>query len=247
VTQLIERVPSKPSTEGGQPLIGELERQAQLLGLEQLIGVDEAGRGPWAGPVVAAAVIFPPWSQLPAALSALNDSKQLKEQQRRALLRPIAEHALALGVGYASAASVDELNVLQATFSAMRQALYLLTHRLERAGHPLSAGALIAVDGRQVIPQLTSEAGRTLPTLAQHPLISGDARSWSVAAASVIAKVTRDERMAAYARHYPAYGFERHKGYGTAQHQSALRQLGPCPIHRLSYKPIKALLASAQP
>ena len=122
----------------------------------------------------------------------------------------------------------------------MGRALSTLRRRLIASGAALESGSLIVIDGKQRVP--ATDELPWLSTLTQHPLVSGDARSWSVAAASVIAKVTRDERMKAYARRYPGYGFERHKGYGTAQHKAALKALGPSPIHRLSYKPIKALL-----
>lgn len=241
--RLAQRSPTKLASRLVRPSIGELERNAHELGLTQLIGVDEAGRGPWAGPVVAAAVLFPSLHVLPDELRSLNDSKQLKETERRSLLRPICEHALAIGVGHSGARQIEAENILQATFSAMRQAVETLTRRLKVSGITLSAEAVLLIDGKQRLPTL-ERTPRASSSLAQHPLVSGDARSWSVAAASVVAKVVRDERMCAYARRYPGYGFERHKGYGTAQHQAALRALGPCPIHRLSYKPLQALITA---
>lgn len=241
--RLFERFPTKHDPHSSQP-IGELERQAYHLQLTQVVGIDEAGRGPWAGPVVAAAVLFPCAETLPQALHLLNDSKQLKEQQRRALLRPIYEHALAIGVGHSSAQFIDQINILQATFAAMRQAIQMLIRRLSQQGYPLDHEAVLMIDGKQTIV-MPSEY-HALTQFKQHPLIAGDARSWSIAAASVIAKEVRDQRMRAYARRYPEYGFERHKGYGTALHQDALRQYGPCPIHRMSYKPIKQLIGSKE-
>ena len=245
VERLALQVPTKPNQSDAQVPIGELERVAFRLGIPQLIGVDEAGRGPWAGPVVAAAVLFPPQEALPRSLHSLNDSKQLNDVQRRALLKPICEHALAIGVGHASARQIETENILQATFSAMRQALERLHQRLTLKEIALSAEALLIIDGKQHI-RFPVGGAHPASSLTQHPLVSGDARSWSVAAASVIAKVTRDERMCAYARRYPGYGFERHKGYGTKQHQEALQTLGPCSIHRLTYKPLQALISSSQ-
>jgi len=243
--ELALRVPTRPNGGDAQASIGELERVALQLGLRQLIGVDEAGRGPWAGPVVAAAVLFPPQEALPPSLRSLNDSKKLSDAQRRALLRPIYEHALAIGVGHACARQIEAENILQATFSAMRQALERLHRRLTLSGASLSAEALLVIDGKQRV-RFPEGGAHPARALTQHPLISGDARSWSVAAASVIAKVTRDERMCAYGRRYPGYGFERHKGYGTKQHQEALQALGPCPVHRLTYKPLQTLLSAGQ-
>jgi ribonuclease HII len=232
--------------------MGRVERVAQQVGFELIIGIDEAGRGPWAGPVVAAAVALP--HALPPALASLNDSKQLSEAKREALFPLIYEHALAVGVAQASAQEIDTLNILQATFKAMRGALTQLISALppaQVAQADLQAQrALLLIDGKQRLPMPAHHSPPLAPHLSsllsatpQHPLIKGDARARSIAAASVIAKVTRDRLMCAEALAHPEYGFERHKGYGTAQHQAALKAHGPCPCHRLSFKPIKALLS----
>ena len=199
------------------------ERELWQLGCLLVAGVDEAGRGPLAGPVTAAAVILPPhWAQtgLPAALAGLNDSKQLTEARREkyyAFLTTCAEiqHAVAL----VDAARIDTINILQATHCAMNDALAQLK--------PAAQHAL--VDGRPV---------KSLH-VPQTALVKGDARSYSIAAASVIAKVTRDRLMLDYHRQWPAYGFADHKGYGTAAHLAALAKHGPCPIHRQSFAPLK--------
>ena len=199
------------------------ERELWQLGCLLVAGVDEAGRGPLAGPVTAAAVILPPhWAQtgLPAALAGLNDSKQLTEARREkyyAFLTTCAEiqHAVAL----VDAARIDTINILQATHCAMNDALAQLK--------PAAQHAL--VDGRPV---------KSLH-VPQTALVKGDARSYSIAAASVIAKVTRDRLMLDYHRQWPAYGFADHKGYGTAAHLAALAKHGPCPIPRQSFAPLK--------
>ena len=261
---LDELIPRKLSLEDlSSTHIGEVERLAWELGFEHLVGVDEAGRGPWAGPVVAAAVLLPPNAALPPALRSLNDSKQLNEAQREALFEPIISYALATGVGVATPQQIDQVNILQATFYAMRAALCELWQSAPRALHQASSkspkSALLLIDGKAPLPlqqeeltaeeQLNAEVLSCLASLNAHPqrsLIKGDARSLSIAAASVLAKVTRDRFMVTEAARFPGYGFERHKGYGTAQHQEALRRLGPCESHRLSFKPIKALLIPSQ-
>lgn len=192
------------------------ERDALAQGLADVCGIDEAGRGPWAGPVVAAAVVLNP-DDIPAGL---HDSKKLKETQREALFAPIMASAR-VGIGIAEADRIDRDNILQATFWAMGQAL-----------SQLNGVALALVDGNRA-PQL---ACRT------QTIIKGDGKSLSIAAASIIAKVTRDRIMAAHDVSFPQYGFARHKGYGTAFHQQALKQHGPCPLHRKSFAPIAALL-----
>jgi ribonuclease HII len=208
--------------------LGEIEEIAHKSGIFPLVGVDEAGRGPWAGPVVAAAVIFPA-GPLPLALDALNDSKKLNERVRQSLIQPIYEHALGVGIGRVDASRIDEINILQATFEAMRGAVNIalkeLKLSLKSAGTPT-----LLVDGRQKIPHLT---------YPQRALIKGDARSLHIAAASIIAKTDRDELMCAFDDRYPGYHFSKHKGYGTKAHQRALQALGPCPIHRFSYRPIR--------
>ncbi len=180
-------------------------------------GIDEAGRGPWAGPVVAAAVILKP-EQIPAGL---NDSKKLTPRMREALYGEIVQHAI-VGVGVADVALIDAGNILQATLIAMRTAV----------GDLGRTPAAALVDGNRC-PDLPCPA---------EPLIKGDARSLSVAAASIIAKVTRDRHMVALARKHPGYGWERNKGYGTREHAHALRRLGVTPHHRLSFAPVRAVL-----
>lgn len=244
-----------PERAGGPERIGSLERigdpERDVWPASPLIvGVDEAGRGPWAGPVVAAAVVFSPWAEPPAALATLNDSKQLSHEARAALLGPIARHALAVGVARASAAEVDALNVLRATQVAMRGAVRRALARLARRlppAHPLRAAApLLLIDGDRVLPLalllegLSAEEEARARLWAQRALVRGDARSWSIAAASVVAKEARDRLMTLEDRAHPGYGFAQHKGYGTPAHQRALDALGPCPAHRLTYRPVAA-------
>ncbi|MCA9524201.1 MAG: ribonuclease HII [Myxococcales bacterium] len=184
-----------------------------------LLGVDEAGRGPLAGPVVAAAVSLPPELRLPH----LDDSKKLSEAQREALFDPIREQALAHGIGIASHDEIDALNILQATFLAMRRAIELA----------LTGGfvpALVVVDGKLCC------AGLELP---QRPVIKGDALSRNIAAASVLAKVTRDRIMIELHERYPAYDFARHKGYPTPAHRERIAALGPSPVHRTSFRGVR--------
>jgi ribonuclease HII len=201
----------------------EYERALWSRGATLVAGVDEAGRGPLAGPVVAAAVMFPPqWllTGLPVELNGLNDSKQLTVDRREffyAVL--IARAEIHFAIARVEASQIDEINILQATHRAMNAALAQLRPPPEH----------VLVDGWRV-PSLR---------FPQTPIIKGDARSYSIAAASVLAKVTRDRLMAEYDRQWPAYGFAGHKGYGTAQHLAALSALGPCPIHRRSFAPLK--------
>ncbi len=182
-----------------------------------ICGVDEAGRGPWAGPVCAAAVILDQ-ANIPAGL---NDSKKLTEAKREALF-PLIMASADVGVGLVSAQEIDEINILQATYLAMNRAVAALK----------SAPTLALIDGNRA-PKLTC---------ATQAIIGGDAKSLSIAAASIIAKVTRDRLMIAMDKTYPAYGFAKHKGYGTAFHAAALAQHGPCTEHRKSFAPIKELL-----
>lgn len=178
----------------------------------QLIcGVDEAGRGPLAGPVCAAAVILPKHLEIPG----LNDSKKLSDKRRRELFPVIREQALTYGIAFASQAEIDEINILQATFLAMRRAIDQLEPRPE----------LALIDGNR-----QTDFGVPCKTI-----IKGDSLSANIAAASVLAKVTRDDYMIAAAEQYPGYGFEIHKGYGTKAHYAALQELGPCPIHRMTF------------
>ena len=197
-------------------LMLELEARAAWNG--HVCGVDEAGRGPWAGPVSAAAVILNP-DDLPPGI---DDSKALTEK-RRALLEPeIKARALAWGVGFASVEEIDELNILHATGLAMRRAVEALAHA------PVHA----LVDGNY----------RFKLPCAVTPVVKGDSRSLSIAAASILAKTARDRLMIEMDVTYPGYGFASHKGYNAPIHQQALNTLGPCPAHRRSWAPIKALL-----
>jgi ribonuclease HII len=177
--------------------------------------VDEAGRGPLAGPVVAAAVILPSAITLPA----LNDSKQLSAAQRNSVYRLIQRAALAIGVGIVEAAEIDRINIRQASFSAMRLAL---THLVVRPRH-------ILVDGFRIPQGPDSQTG----------IVEGDQKSAHIAAASIVAKVTRDALMEWWDARLPAYGFKKHKGYGTPQHLVALYRYGPSPIHRQSFAPVR--------
>ena len=181
------------------------------LGLRLICGVDEAGRGPLAGPVCAAAVILPEHLQIPG----LNDSKKLTDKKRREVFPIIQEQAIAYGIGLASESEIDEINILQATFLAMRRALEQLTVRPEIA----------LIDGNR-----ETDFGLPVKTV-----VKGDSLSANIAAASVLAKVTRDNIMVEMARQYPEYGFEIHKGYGTKAHYEALRTYGPCSIHRKTF------------
>lgn len=194
-----------------------METALQAQGHERVAGVDEAGRGPWAGPVVAAAVIFVP-GNIPAGL---NDSKKLSEPRREELFEEIIAVS-DFGVGIVSVEQIEQLNILKATFRAMEHAVEALAIKPDYA----------LVDGNK-IPQLKCPG---------EAIVKGDGRCVSVAAASIVAKVTRDRIMRDMAQTFPGYGFERHKGYGTAQHQAALKSLGPCPHHRKTFAPIRALL-----
>ena len=189
----------------------EIENAHFEEGIEIICGVDEAGRGPLAGPVCAAAVILPKGLVIPG----LNDSKKLTDKRRRELMPVIKEQALAYGIAFASHEEIDEINILQATFLAMERAMAQLNIRPE----------LALIDGNR-----QKDFGINVETV-----VKGDSRSANIAAASVLAKVTRDDYMEAMALEYPGYGFEIHKGYGTKAHYEALRNLGPCPIHRMTF------------
>lgn len=202
----------------------EFERMVWRQGITRVAGVDEAGRGPLAGPVVAAAAILPPrWAEtgLPAELSGLNDSKQLSETQREKFFSFItACGEIEFGVNAVDATLIDEINILQATHRAMNHALAELI--------PLPLHAL--VDGRPV----------NALQVPQTAIVKGDARSYSIAAASVLAKVTRDRLMNEFHRNFPEYGFADHKGYGTPMHLAAIAKFGACPIHRKTFRPLKS-------
>ena len=189
----------------------EIEDSFYTQGYKVICGVDEAGRGPLAGPVCAAAVILPEHLEIPG----LTDSKKLTDKKRRALFPVIQEQAIAFGIGFASEQEIDEINILQATFLAMRRAMELLKVRPD----------LALIDGNR-------ETDFGLPV---RTVIKGDSLSLNIAAASVLAKVSRDDVMLRLAETYPAYGFDIHKGYGTRAHYEALEKFGPCPIHRKSF------------
>lgn len=176
-----------------------------------ICGIDEAGRGPLAGPVVAAAAVLPKDCQI----FYLNDSKKLSEKKRDLLFDEIKEKAVAYGIGIVSPQVIDEINILQATYEAMRQAISQLN----------------------VIPEILLNDAVTIPgvDIMQVPIVKGDAKSVSIAAASILAKVTRDRMMMEYDQIYPEYGFAKHKGYGTAAHIAALKEYGACPIHRRTF------------
>ncbi len=185
------------------------EREYEAEGL--IAGIDEAGRGPLAGPVVAAAVILYPGAEI----LGINDSKKLSEKAREALYPEILERSMAVGIGIVSAGRIDEINILQATYEAMRKAVSQLCFQ----------------------PDVLLVDAVTIPGIGirQVPIIKGDAKSLSIGAASIIAKVTRDRMMRELDEVYPEYGFAAHKGYGTAVHIAALKEYGPCPIHRTSF------------
>jgi ribonuclease HII len=191
------------------------EKEARRLGRGVIAGVDEAGRGPLAGPVVAAAVALPE----EAAIEGLTDSKQLSAKKRDELFDTIHQSALLLGVCSVQPETIDSINILQATLLAMRKAVESLAEKPD----------CILIDGNQKIEW----AGR------QKTVVKGDSLSLSIAAASVIAKVTRDRIMVEYAKQYPEYGFDRHKGYGSAFHRKAIARYGPCPIHRRTFRGVR--------
>lgn len=188
-----------------------IECSCREEGFRVICGVDEAGRGPLAGPVVAGAVILPQGLEIPG----LNDSKKLSDKRRRELFPIIQENAVAYGIGWASQEEIDEINILQATFLAMNRALDAMGVTPD----------LALVDGNR-------DPGFPIPTKT---VVKGDSLSANIAAASVLAKVTRDRFMEEMAEKYPGYGFEIHKGYGTRAHYAALDQLGPCEIHRKTF------------
>jgi ribonuclease HII len=188
-----------------------LENEIYDSGLSPLCGVDEAGRGPLAGPVCAAAVILPRGAEI----EGLNDSKKLSEKRREALFDEIVSRAIAYGVAFATVEEIEEKNILEATFLAMNRAIAQLS----------VSPALALIDGNR-------NKGIAVPSRC---VIGGDGKCADIAAASILAKVTRDRYMLEMARKYPQYGFEKHKGYGTAAHYAAIRAYGPSPIHRMSF------------
>jgi len=210
-----------------EKLKAEQERIEQLKVYERqykkykyICGIDEAGRGPLAGPVVAGAVILPK----DCDILYINDSKKLSEKKRSELYKEITQKAVSWAVGIVEHDIIDEINILQATYKAMRQAI-----------NKLSVKPDILFNDAVTIPEVE---------IVQLPIIKGDAKSISIGAASIIAKVTRDRIMQEYDKIYPAYQFGKHKGYGTELHRSILKEIGPCPIHRKTF--IKKLVESNQ-
>ncbi|HIE51391.1 MAG TPA: ribonuclease HII [Armatimonadetes bacterium] len=197
----------------------ELEQAVWAQGFGRVAGVDEAGRGPLAGPVVAAAVVLPPH----VVIEGLADSKQLAPSQREVVFKRVEERAEDIAVGLVGPADIDRLNILQATLRAMREAVLNLW----------PAPDFVLVDGNRALPELS---------YPQQPVVKGDARSASIAAASVVAKVIRDRIMGHLDTLYPGYGFAQHKGYPTPQHRRCLEVLGVSPVHRRSFAPVYRLL-----
>ncbi len=197
------------------------EQLAWSAGFVRVAGIDEVGRGPLAGPVMAACVVLPPGF----ALDGIRDSKKLSSKQRERAEARIRAEAVAVGLGSVEPDVIDRINILQATHEAMRLAYAQLD--------PLPDFVLI--DGLPV---------RVFPCESRKALVQGDSHSVSIAAASIVAKVARDRLMCAYDAVYPEYGFAGHKGYGSAQHLDALREHGPCPLHRRSFAPVAACLST---
>ena len=185
-----------------------------------IAGIDEAGRGALAGPVVAAAVILPLNDQIETLLDGVNDSKQLTAKKRESLFDLICQHALAYGIGQQPASVIDQIGILPANRLAMGTAVTQLT----------PAPQFLLIDGRIRLPKLNTP---------QKSIVRGDSKSLSIAAASILAKVTRDRLMCELDGQFPHYGFAQHKGYGTELHRAAISQHGPCPQHRLSFAPIR--------
>ncbi len=207
------------------PDLWRFERAARAQGHAVIAGLDEVGRGPLAGPVVAACVVLPDGFDL----AGIRDSKKLSERQRERAYGRIMMDALAVGFGQVEADEIDRVNILQASREAMRIALRTLA--------PDLTPTLALVDGLPV-PQL--------PCPAQRAIVGGDGLSVSIAAASIVAKVTRDRLMVEYDARYPAYGFAGHKGYGAPKHLAALGEHGPCPLHRRSFSPVAAVCHERQ-
>jgi ribonuclease HII len=200
----------------------EFERAARRCGYRRIAGIDEAGRGPLAGPVVAAAVVLPTRCRL----SGVDDSKQLSEGARNRLYAAILEHAVGVGIGSADVGEIDRLNILKATQLAMRRAI----DQLSPSPDYLLVDAVI-------LPGIRISA---------RPVIKGDSLSLSIAAASIIAKVTRDRLMAKYHDMFPEYGFLSHKGYGTTGHLQQLARYGPCSIHRRTFMPVQTVILTGK-
>jgi ribonuclease HII len=191
------------------------EKKATREGYNRIAGIDEAGRGPLAGPVVSAAVILPPT----LSISGVDDSKKLSVKNRLRLYEEIYSHAVSVGIGIIDAAEIDRINILRAALMAMAMAVENLSPQPE----------CLLIDGPFQIST----------RLPQQPITGGDALSVSIAAASIVAKVTRDRLMESYAEYYPQFGFSQHKGYPTPAHKAAIRKFGFCPIHRRTFKGVK--------
>lgn len=189
----------------------EFEKEALAKGYKSVCGVDEAGRGPLAGPVCAAAVILPEG----VIIDGVNDSKKLSEKKRESLFDVIREQALSYSIAYATVDEIEEINILNATMLAMRRAIDGLDIKADYA----------MIDGNK-IPPIDIDA---------EYIVKGDAKSMSIACASILAKVSRDRLLYKYAEEYPMYGFDKHKGYGTKAHREAILKYGPCPYHRKSF------------
>lgn len=199
------------------------ETRARALGYQRIAGVDEAGRGPLAGPVVAAACVIPEG----VLIEGINDSKQvLASERERLYLEIVSLKEVDFGIGIIDAKEIDQINILRATFEAMKAAIAALNAKPD----------YLIVDGLHLPTADT-------PGLA---IVEGDGKSQSIAAASILAKVTRDRIMLELHTKWPQYGFHQHKGYGTPEHLAAIRQYGPCPIHRMSFEPLKVLKKSHQ-
>ncbi len=268
------RPPATPRMPASLPLFAPTGQHAALphggspLGCH--IGIDEAGRGCLAGPVVAAAVVFPPDFPLATALAGLHDSKQLSEKKRDALAPLIREHALAYGIGFAWQREIDKVNILNATFRAMSRACFALHGRFsrQRAAPPLLdqqeegctaltspldsllgntptfpadvlANLPLFIDGNHTIPPAVWQACTSLALPQQRAIIDGDALVPAISAASILAKTVRDALMVQLHPRYQSYDFALHKGYGTKTHLDALAALGPCRLHRLTFRKVR--------
>lgn len=197
------------------------EKKLLAAGYATIAGMDEAGRGPWAGPVVAACIVFNDQAAK-NKLFKINDSKKLTSKNRERCFKWLIEN-FDYGIGIVSHDIIDQINILNATKQAMMEAIGKLSSKID----------YLLIDAVKL---------KSFTSASQESIIHGDQKVWSIAAASIIAKVTRDRLMIDYHQLYPQYGFDRHKGYGTKWHQKMLKQYGPCPIHRKSYAPIKLIM-----
>ncbi|MEK6744404.1 MAG: ribonuclease HII [Nitrospirota bacterium] len=199
------------------------ERSAREAGALRVAGLDEAGRGPLAGPVVAAAVVFPEGLLIPG----VTDSKQVAEGRRERLYTEITAAAVAYGIGIVDERTIDEVNILEASIIAMERALECISPPPDH----------LLIDGNFTIPRIS---------IPQRPIVKGDCLSHSIAAASILAKVTRDRLMRDLHERYPQYNFQKHKGYGTKEHMELIRLYGPCDAHRKSFQPVAGMLQERQ-